>query len=179
MSQSTNLTDGVEHTGTCLMMTAIYHCHIGILLQCLLYSIQVWLLIDTALQIDMGNMIHLADFHSARVVSAVVHHQHLLTLWNQRVDTNINIDSTRTTEENRSIFGFWRMGYLTQVRTKTLHQTCKLFLARTDIRYYLRIFYGISCRSWTWVQQHISFNRLHYYTTLRNPSMLPYSLSVW
>ena len=94
MSQSTYLPDGIQHARTCLMMTAIDHCHIRILFQSLFDISQIRLLKHTALQVNMRDMIHLTDLYCTGIIGTVINHQHLLALWDERIDTYVNIDGT-------------------------------------------------------------------------------------
>ena len=162
MSQGSYLTYRIQYARTCLMMATIYYSHIRISLQRLFYCIQLRLFINRELKIDMWNMIHLTHLYGTCVIGTIVDHKYLFAFRHQRVDANINIDGTRTTEKHRCILVFWCMNYLEQIGAQAFHQTSKLLLARTNIWHYLSHFNRISSGCRTRVQQHISLYLFHF-----------------
>ena len=94
MGQSTYLADGVQNACARLVVTAINHCHIGIILQCLLYGRKIRLLVHARLEVDVGNMVHLTNLDGAGVIGTVVDYQNLLAFGYQRVDADIDVDGS-------------------------------------------------------------------------------------
>lgn len=109
----------------------------------------------------MRQVVHLADFDSAGVVGAVIHHENLLAFGNERVDAHVNVDGARTAEENGSVLVGGGMHHLEQIFAKTLHEAGKGLFTGADIRDNLGVLDGVGGGGGAGVQQNVSLDRFH------------------
>ena len=109
----------------------------------------------------MRQVVHLADFDSAGVVGAVIHHENFLAFGNQRVDAHVDIDGAGTAEEDGSVLVGRSVHHLEQVFAEALHETGKGLFAGADIRNHLGVLDGIGSGGGAGVQQHVSLDRFH------------------
>lgn len=151
----------VQHARTRLVMAAINHGYIRIFLECLFDGGEIRAFEHARLQVDMRQVVHLADFDSAGVVGAVVHHENLLAFGNQRVDAHVDVDGAGTAEENGRIGVRRGVYHLEQVFAEALHEAGKGLFAGADIRDHLGVLDRIGGGGGAGVQQNVSLDRFH------------------
>ena len=161
VGEGTDFADGVQHTRTRFMVAAVDYGDIRIFLESLLNDSEIGAFKHARLHVNIRQVIHLTNFDGAGVVGAVVHHENLLTLGNQRVDAHIDVDGTGTAEKDGRIGVRRGMHYLEQVFAEALHEAGKGLFAGADVRDHLGVLDGIGGGGGAGVQQNISLDRFH------------------
>ena len=156
-----NFTNRVQDARARFVVAAIDNGHIGIFLKGLFDSREVRAFKHARLHVDIRQVIHLADFDGAGVVSSVVHHENLLAFGNQRIDAHVDVDGARAAEKNGSVLIDRSMHHLEQVFTETLHEAGKGLFTGADIRNHLGVLDGIGGGGRAGVQQNVSLDRFH------------------
>ena len=131
---------------------------VGIFPEGLLHQAQVGTLEDAALEVDMRQMVVLAHLDGTRRVGAVVDDEGLLSLGEEGVEADVDINGTRAREENGGIVLGVGMDNLQQVGTESVHETGELFLARADVRHHLCHLHGVGRRGGTGIEQYVAFD---------------------
>ena len=143
------------------MVAAVDHGDIRIFLERLFDSGEIRTFEHARLQVDMRQVVHLADFDRTRIVGAVVHHENLLAFGNQRVDAHIDVDGTGTAEKNGGVLVSRGMHHPEQVFAEALHKAGKGLFAGADVRDHLGVLDGIGGSGRAGVQQNVSLDRFH------------------
>ena len=110
---------------------------VGVLLEGTLHEGEVGALEDAGLEVDMWQVVVLAHLDGARGIGAVVDDEGLLTLGEEGVEADVDIDGPGAGEEDGGVVLGVGMDDLQQVGTEAVHEAGEFFFTRADVGHHL------------------------------------------
>ena len=170
VGQGADFADGVEDARAGLVVGGVDEGDVGVLLEGLLHEGEVGALEDTTLEVDMRQVVVLAHLDGARGIGAVVDDEGLLTLGEEGVEADVDVDGAGAGEEDGGVVLGVGMDDLQQVGTEAVHEACELFLARADVGHHLGHLHGVGGGGGTGIEEDVTFD-VHFFKKFMRASL--------